>query len=378
MKLIRPLIAAALVLVATASSASAVTLQMATVGDLGNAADTTGYGRVNYQYDIGKHHVTIEQYCEFLNAVAKTDTYGLYSDEVNWAPISGISRTGSPGSYVYTPTAPVGPAVAGITAGNRPITKLNWFSAARFANWMTNGQPTGAQGPTTTEQGAYALNGKTTGAQVPRNGQSPLSAFATLFVIPTENEWYKAAYYKGGSTNAGYWNYATQNDTLPGNDLSTSGSNVANYYYWTDNPPAPANTHLGFTINPGDYPDFVLNHLTAVGMFAGTTTAYGVYDMNGNAFSWLETPVDPLAVGVTFVRGGEWGSGWNPVLTFSRNYRVGADNTELGPNLGIRLATVAPVPEPSTAVLAAGGAAAALALRRHRRRLFFVNGSRIL
>jgi len=368
MTMTRSLMTAAVVLAAISGSSSAeVTLQMATVGNLGNAADTTGYGRVDYQYDIGRHHVTIEQYCAFLNAVAKTDTYGLYSEDVNWAPVSGISRTGAPGSYAYAPTAPVGPPVAGITAGNRPITKLNWFSAARFANWMTNGQPTGAQGPTTTEQGAYALNGKTTGAQVPRNGQSPFNAYATLFVIPTENEWYKAAYYKGGSTNAGYWNYATQNDTLPGNDLSTSGSNVANFYFWSDNTP-PANTHLGFTINPGDYPDFALNHLTAVGMFAGTTTAYGVYDMNGNAFSWLETPVDPLAVGVTFVRGGTWDSGWNPVLNFSRNYRAGTENSELQPNIGIRLATVAPVPEPSAAVLAAAGAAAALVLCRHRRR----------
>ena len=24
----------------------------------------------------------------------------------------------------------------------------------------------------------------------------------------TEDQWYKAAYYKGGSTNAGYWDYA--------------------------------------------------------------------------------------------------------------------------------------------------------------------------
>lgn len=347
------------------STALAVSLDMATVGDPGNAADTTGYGRVNYEYEIGRTHVTIAQYCEFLNAVAKTDTYGLFSEDVNWAPISGISRSGSPGTYTYTPTAPVGPSYPGITAGNRPITKANWFSAARFANWMSNGQPTGSQVAGTTERGAYTLDGITSGSQVPRNAINPNTGAVPTFVIPTENEWYKAAYYKGGSTNAGYWNYATRSDTLPGNDLSTSGSNVANYYYWTDNPPAPANTHLGFTINPGDYPDFALNHLTAVGMFAGTTTAYGVYDMNGNAFSWLETPVDPLAVGVTYVRGGTWDSGWNPVLTFSRNYRVGADNSELGPNIGIRLASV---PEPTTSVMAfAGIACCGFSMWRRRR-----------
>ena len=72
----------------------AVTIDWVTVGDPGNAVDSTGYGRVDYQYDIGKYHVTIEQYCDFLNAVAKTDTYGLYDEGVNWAPVSGISRGG--------------------------------------------------------------------------------------------------------------------------------------------------------------------------------------------------------------------------------------------------------------------------------------------
>ena len=37
------------------------------------------------------------------------------------------------------------------------------------------------------------------------------NAGATYF-IPSENEWYKAAYYKGGGTNAGYWTYPTQSN----------------------------------------------------------------------------------------------------------------------------------------------------------------------
>jgi hypothetical protein len=59
---------------------------MATVGNPGNAADTTGYGRVDYAYGIGKTHITIDQYCEFLNAVAKTDTYGLYDEGFPHSP----------------------------------------------------------------------------------------------------------------------------------------------------------------------------------------------------------------------------------------------------------------------------------------------------
>jgi len=94
--------------------------------------------------------------------------------------------------------------------------------------------------------------------------------------------------------------------------------------------------------------------ITAVGMFVGTTTAYGVYDMNGNAWSWLETPMDPFDIGATNVRGGTWDSGWNPVTNFSRTFRIGAGNADSNPNIGIRLGTV---PEPASFAMALAGLA---------------------
>ncbi len=66
--------------------ASAVTIQWSAVGDPGNAADpATGslYGAVAYNYSIDKYEVTDSQYAAFLNAVAATDTYGLYN--ATWA-----------------------------------------------------------------------------------------------------------------------------------------------------------------------------------------------------------------------------------------------------------------------------------------------------
>ena len=87
-------------------------------GDAGNAGeqsrlasdgDPTYYGAVDYNYQIGKYDVTTAQYCQFLNAVAKTDTYGLYN------PIMGtfyrslaITQIGSPGSYSYSVTGGYG------------------------------------------------------------------------------------------------------------------------------------------------------------------------------------------------------------------------------------------------------------------------------
>ena len=57
-------VAAASVLSAEAST---ITMAMVTVGDPGNAADTTGYGAVGYTYQIGKYDVTTAQYTAFLN-----------------------------------------------------------------------------------------------------------------------------------------------------------------------------------------------------------------------------------------------------------------------------------------------------------------------
>ena len=80
---------------------------MVPVGNAGNVADpATGnlYGAVAYNYSIGKYDVTLGQYTAFLNAVAKTDTYGLYNSYmgVRTTIHSGISQSGSPGSYSAT------------------------------------------------------------------------------------------------------------------------------------------------------------------------------------------------------------------------------------------------------------------------------------
>ena len=130
-----------------------VNIQTVTVGDQGNAADITGYGAVAYEFKIGQYEVTISQYATFLNSVASVTSdnhiinlwHGGMATDLN---VSGISRTGS-----GTVASPYSYLVIG--SGNRPITYVSWFDAARFANWLHNGATNGAS----TETGAYTLNG---------------------------------------------------------------------------------------------------------------------------------------------------------------------------------------------------------------------------
>lgn len=169
------------------------------VGDLNNGNDSSGYGAVNYVYQIAQYLVTNCEYAAFLNAVASTDSYGLYSTQMASDTRGGITRSGTSGSYSYTVKT---------NMGDKPVNYVSWFDAARYCNWLHNNKPNGSQNSSTTENGAYTLNGAITGNAVAKNANASYS-------IPTENEWYKAAYYKGGSANAGYWLYATQSDSPP-------------------------------------------------------------------------------------------------------------------------------------------------------------------
>lgn len=165
------------------------------VSDTNNSTDTSGFGNVSYNYYINKYEVTNQEYVEFLNAVATTDTYGLYINNMNLSTLGGISRSGGSGSYTYSVKT---------NRGNKPVNFINWNNCARYCNWLHNGKLTGLSAAGSTETGAYDMT------QTNPSRQNNAS-----FFILSENEWYKAAYYKGGSANAGYWLYATQSNTEP-------------------------------------------------------------------------------------------------------------------------------------------------------------------
>ncbi|MFM1903415.1 MAG: hypothetical protein RLZZ440_1315 [Planctomycetota bacterium] len=315
----------AILMIVASTSARAVTIDWVTVGDPGNAADDTGYGAVADSFQIGKYEVTIGQYTDFLNAVAATDTYSLYhpnmAGNLNNA---GISQSGASGSYTYSMIGPSGTTPAGASSpGNRPITYVSWFDAARFANWMQNGQGSGD-----TETGAYTLVGGQT------SGTAPAKNPGAQFYIPTEDQWYKAAYYKGSGTNAGYWDYATQSDSDPDNTIG-SGTNQANYY----------TGDYAVTQSVSRSPS--QNYLTDVGAFTNSQSAYGTFDQSGNVFEWND--LTGAAGSLRGFRGGFWDS--QSVSELSSSTRV-----EFQPSdyryTGFRLAS--PVPEPATLGLASG------------------------
>ena len=313
--------------------AALITIDTVSVGNAGNAADTTGYGAVGYEFNIGKYEVTIGQYTTFLNAVAATDTYSLYNPSMATdLNIAGITQAGSSGSFAYSV----------IGSGNRPISYVSWFDAARFANWMQNGATAGAS----TETGAYTLNGASSGVGFTKN------AGATWW-IPSENEWYKAAYYKGGGTNAGYWDYPTQSDTAPGNTIGGS-ANQANY-----------RKDFVYSVTQSDEYVASQNYLTDAGVFSNSDSAYDTFDQGGNVWEWNDAVLG-LERGR---RGGSWG--FDELYLESDSPSSSTPTTELS-RTGFRVASAdaAPIPEPGTwAAMALFAGGAAYAGWRRRRQL---------
>ena len=299
-------------------------METITVGNPGNAADTRyetpGYGAVDYTYIIGKFEVTAGQYCEFLNAVAKTDSYGLYNAYMDYDADPtrqgcNIKRTGSSGTYSYS----VAPDWA-----DRPVNYVSWGDAVRFANWLTNGQPTGFQNASTTEDGSYYINGATSDAAL----LAVTRKTNAWYVIPSEDEWYKAAYHKNEGVTGDYWEYPTGTDVLPSNALKNNDpGNNANFEAWN-----------GKTWEPTIGSPF---YRTLVGAFSNSDSPYHTFDQGGNVWEWNEAVVSGSYRGV---RGGSfdyYGAG----LEALARYHIGRHSVSEYPDIGFRIAII---PEPDS------------------------------
>jgi formylglycine-generating enzyme required for sulfatase activity len=270
------------------SASASVTIDYVSVGNAGNAADSTGYGAVAYAYQIGKYEVTNAQYGAFLNAKGASNSGAIYNSSMTG---TGITQTGSSGNFTYS-----------VTSGfeNKPVVHVSWFDAARFANWMMNGQGSGDM-----ETGAYTLNGATSGIITANIG-------AQVY-LPSEDEWYKAAYYSAANTS--YSLYPNGQDTI-----TTADANYGN----------------------------VVGSTTNVGTYSGDPSSYGTFDQGGNVWEWNDAVISGSSRGL---RGGSFS---NAVTSLRSSGRNGNDPTSENTNIGFRVASV---PEPTSLLLTmlAGG-----------------------
>lgn len=249
-----------------------VGVEMVDIGNEGNTDDPGpnglggNSGAVSNAFKIGKFEVTNAEYAEFLNAVDATGANALGLYHVEMGPSTSV------GGIPFNADNPAG-AKYEIRAGfaDKPVVWVSVFDAMRFCNWLHNGAETGGD----TENGAYTLLGGTT---IPSNGTTVQRNAGAMFAVPTEDEWYKAAYYEPGGDTDDYWLYPTRSNSAP-NASSPPGT-------------APA-------VNSNQ----AVGSVTDVGAYTTTVGFFGTFDMAGNVRELLETRG---AGSSRIVRGGSW------------------------------------------------------------------------
>lgn len=292
-----------------------IAMDFVLIGNPGNLADTTTYGAVGYEYRIGTYAVSANQW-----NTARADDINIGS--------------------LYT--------VGGRGSGNQPASSSasnqGWDNAARFANWLTTGSANLGYYSTGTTYTASPTHGLTHQQYADLNG--------TTYFVPTENEWYKAAYYDPNKPGgAGYYSWATGSNTKPTPVVSGTSANTAVF----------SDTTLFPLVNPTG-PAFIDQ--------SGGLSPYGTMGQGGNTFEFNEGDWTPssLSTANRGRRGGYWGEsgfmqntnrGGMNVLTPTSS----ASQTE---RQGFRVTQIAPVPEPGTVTMLIVAAAGLLVFTRRR------------
>ena len=309
---LKPVLLTVAALLAASSAFAIIVIDTSYVGDVGNNADSSTYGAVNYGYNVGTYEVTNSQYVSFLNAKAATDTHALYNTNMNGNSHGGISRSGSSGSFSYS-----------VKSGfdDKPVNYVSFWDAARFTNYLTTGD---------TESGVYDL----TNASAITNNTVTRDATAWSaggVAVASEDEWYKAAYYDPtlNSGAGGYWDYAHQSDSI-----TTADANYANS----------------------------VGTATDVGTYSGDASHYGTFDQSGNVWEWNDATVGTSGRGL---RGGAFTTAGNFLQSSSRFISNPPFENN---NIGFRVSSLAPIPEPSSYAAMFGCLALACATIRRKGR----------
>ena len=306
-----------------ATAEAEVTFNWATVGNPGNGPDDTGFGAVSYLYRISQYEVTNAQYTEFLNAADPTGTNAraLYNSYMSSDPNGGINfnRGAANGSkYQLQPGRE-----------NKPVVFVSFFDAMRFANWLENGQ-----GDSSTESGVYNIG----------DGINEIRNPIATYFIPSEDEWYKAAYHKNDGATGNYWDFPTSTDAAPFSDQppgigAPTQSNVANFF---EDDGTVNGYNDGYAVAGSTTFSFTRNYLNDVGAYTASPSPYGTFDQGGNVNEWNEAVYESR---FRTARGGFWD---NLSFSLSASTYFGINPTTEEHYLGFRVATV---PEPSTGLL---------------------------
>jgi hypothetical protein len=277
-------------------------------------------GAVGYRYGIGRLEVTVTQYVDFLNTVdpAGRNRHKLYS--------STESGTEWPkyGQIDFSAPAAAGHhySVASPEWADKPYGFANFLRSARFANSLYNGQVLSKQ---VSSAGSFhyvtyrvRLSRRTEAGMYDMHVRAMTRSHKTGFVIPSQNEWIKAAYYDpNGGGKYSYWQYPTNPgnfgdggaaaphqaklDPTTGDVTNASEQPLANFH--ASETPAPSwcpsafSTTTCATVNPlgikaSTYEKAYQGSLSTVGQ-AKTTSPWGTLDQGGNAVEWTDTITPP-------------------------------------------------------------------------------------
>ena len=205
-------------------------IEFVEIGNLGNPDDSTGVnlterfahlGSVDYNFQMGKYEISREM-VEKANAEADLDI--------------SLSRE----------------RAFGRPRPEWPATGMRWPGAARFVNWLNSvhGYPD-----------AYNLGGpfgifQWEDTDPGFDPDNPWRNQLARFVLPTADEWHKAAYYDPSKHDGagGYWDYPTGSDEEPISVASGTDEGTAVY-----------------DMSPNDSPAEIMD--------AGGLSAYGVMGM---------------------------------------------------------------------------------------------------
>ena len=280
------------------TSGNEFTIDFANIGNTGNAADTTGYGAVPYEYRASIHEIS--------------------QDDITKATASGMSNV-----------------TAGAWTGSQPAANIDWYEAAAFVNFLNTNSAKTAAYDLTFSNGSWSMALWSSEQAWTAGGTNLYRNKDAFYFLPSEDEWYKAAYYN--PTGSDYFLYPTGSDTAP--TAVASGTNAGSAVY----------------DGAASVPAIVAS--------AGGLSPYGTMGQGGNVSEWNESayggtnssPSEGRAI-----RGGYWNTSEYGLRSSSRLDGYPANEYA---GVGFRVASV---PEPSTYVLVLLGAGAVYLWKRRK------------